>query len=239
MDINTSLTKLEAPWMAGLRAAKANMIPALLVQGIMLALVLGYYFYPPTTEFLNGWALLKQRWGYGYSALAAAIAGGVFPEIMRVLWFQRGRVMKSNGVNLLFTIPFWSLTGMTVDWFYRMQAEWFGTEVTFQVVVTKVIVDQFIFNPLVAGPSGAWFYDWKLSGCSVRNISRFFTLKYYREVIVPILFATWGVWIPLVAILYALPSLLQIPLFGLALAMWVMLYTWMSEQRPQAKPSLG
>ena len=45
------------------------------------------------------------------------------------------------------------------------------------------------------------------------------------------LFATWGVWIPVVTILYSLPALLQIPLFGLALSMWVMLYTWMSEQR--------
>ena len=38
-------------------------------------------------------------------------------------------------------------------------------------------------------------------------------------------------WIPVVAILYSLPSLLQIPLFGLALSLWVILYTWMSEQR--------
>jgi hypothetical protein len=48
---------------------------------------------------------------------------------------------------------------------------------------------------------------------------------------VPTLFATWGVWIPVVTILYSLPSLLQIPLFGLALSMWVILYTWMSEQQ--------
>jgi hypothetical protein len=50
-------------------------------------------------------------------------------------------------------------------------------------------------------------------------------------VVVPTLFATWGLWIPIVTILYSLPSLLQIPLFGLALSMWVLLYTWMSERR--------
>lgn len=225
----------EAPWMAGLRAARANLIPALIVQGIMLALVLGYYFWPPTTRWLNELAQLKQSWGYGYSALSAAIAGGVVPEMMRVLWFQRGRAAKSNAVNLLFTLPFWGCTGMMVDSFYRMQAQWFGAEATFQIVAIKVIVDQFIYNPLVAGPIGAWFYDWKLSGCSFKNTKRFLTATFYREVIVPILFATWGVWIPLVAILYSLPSLLQIPLFGLALAMWVMLYTWISEQRPQPR----
>jgi hypothetical protein len=38
-----------------------------------------------------------------------------------------------------------------------------------------------------------------------------------------------------VAALYSLPSLLQIPLFSLALSLWVMLFTWMSEQRTGAK----
>ncbi len=235
MSHDTPQTRKEAPWMAGLRAAKANLIPALIVQAIMLTLVLGYYFWPPTTRWLNQLAELKQSWGYGYSALSAVIAGGVVPEITRVLWFQRGRMTKANAANLLFTIPFWGCVGLMVDGFYRMQAEWFGSEVTFRVVATKVLVDQFIYNPIVAGPIGAWFYDWKLSGCSFSNNARFFTMKYYREVIVPILFATWGVWIPLVTILYSLPSLLQIPLFGLALAMWVILYTWISEQRSQPK----
>ena len=231
MNVSPESPRREAPWMAGIRAAKANFIPALIVQGIMLALVLGYYFYPPTTRWLGYLGELKEKWGYCYSALASIIAGAFIPEIMRILVFQKGRVFRTNFSNLLFTIPFWSCTGMVVDLFYRSQAEWFGSEVTFKVVATKVIVDQFIYNPLFAGPSGAWFYDWKSSGYSFRNIGRFFTWKYYRDVIVPILFATWGVWIPVVAILYSLPSLLQIPLFALALAMWVILYTWISEAR--------
>ncbi len=217
--------------MAGIRAAKANLVPALIVQGIMLSLLLAYYFYPPTTRWLNQLAGLKEKWGYGYSALAAVIAGGLIPEILRILVFQKGIIMRSNFANLLFTIPFWGITGMIVDLFYRSQAEWFGTEISFSVIATKVLVDQFIYNPLFAGPSGAWCYDWKNSGYSFKNLGRFLTWRYYRDVIVPILFATWGVWIPIVAILYSLPPLLQIPLFALALAMWVILYTWISEAR--------
>ena len=59
------------------------------------------------------------------------------------------------------------------------------------------------------------------------------TAGHYRDVIVPILFATRGVCIPIVTIPYSLPSELQIPLCGLALSIGVMLYTWMSEQRAQ------
>ena len=231
MNVAPAPPRREAPWMAGIRAARANFIPALIVQGIMLALVLGYYFYPPTTRWLGYLGDLKEKWGYGYSAIASIVAGAFIPEIMRILVFQKGRIFRTNFSNLLFTIPFWCCTGMIVDLFYRSQAEWFGTEVTFKVVATKVLVDQFLYNPLFAGPSGAWCYDWKNSGYSFKNLGRFLTWKYYRDVIVPILFATWGVWIPVVAILYSLPSLLQIPLFALALAMWVILYTWISEAR--------
>lgn len=221
--------KREAPWAAGLRAARANLVPALIVQGIMLSLLLAYYFYPPTTLWLDQLADLKEKWGYGYSAIAAVIAGAFIPEIMRIAVFQKARLLKQNFSNLLFTIPYWGIMGLIVDRLYRTQADIFGSEITFQIVTMKVLVDQFLFTPLFAAPCAAWFYDWKNSAYSLKNISRFFTPRYYRDVIVPVLFATWGVWIPIVTILYSLPQLLQIPLFALALSLWVILFTWISE----------
>ena len=217
--------------MAGIRAARANFVPALIVQGIMLALVLGYYYYPPTTRWLNQLADLKEQWGYAYSLVVSIIAGALIPEIVLIIFLQKGKLLRVNLSNLIFTIPFWGYSGMAIDFFYRCQAHWFGTEVTFSIVLTKVLIDQFLLNPIYVGPFGAWCYDWKNSGYSFKNIGRFFTWKYYRDVVVPILFATWGVWIPIVAILYSLPPSLQIPLFALALAMWVILYTWIAEQR--------
>jgi len=221
----------EAPWAAGLRAARANLLPGLLVQGSMLALLCGYYFHPPLAAKLNALAEIKRTWSYGYSGLSAIIAGALIPEVMRILIFQKGRVRRSNFNNLLFTIPYWATMGVTVDFFYRCQAAWFGDQATFSVVIKKVIVDQFGYNILFAAPVSAWLYDWKNRGYPRTGLGEFFTLRYYRETVVPVLFATWGVWIPLVAILYSLPSTLQIPLFALALTMWVMIFTWMSEQR--------
>ncbi|WP_411826779.1 hypothetical protein [Luteolibacter sp. AS25] len=235
MNVSQEPPRKEAPWMAGIRAAKANIVPALIVQAVMLTVVLLYYFYPPTRDLLDQLAQVKERMGYGYSALAAVIAGGFVPEIMRIIVFQKGKVIRQNFANLLFTVPFWGFSGVVVDLFYRFQEQWFGAEVTVGVVVAKVLVDQFVFNPFWAAPTGAWGYDLKNSGYNFKGIGRFFTLKYYRDVIVPILFATWGVWIPLVAIVYSLPSLLQIPLFALALAMWVMLFTWINEARMEEK----
>lgn len=224
-------TRHDPPWTAGLRAAKANIVPGLIVQGLMLAMLLAYYFHPPMTDWLNGLALLKKRWGYGYSAVNAITAGALIPELLRIIVFQKARVRRENFANLLFTVLLWCVMGVVVDFFYRCQAGWFGAEVTFFVVFKKVLVDQFVYNTVFAAPVTAWLYDWKNRGYPTHGLGGFFTVAYYRDTVVPTLFATWGVWIPVVSILYSLPPLLQIPLFGLALSLWVMLYTWMSEHR--------
>ena len=225
--------EIEAPWLAGLRAARANLIPGLILQALMLALLLGYYFHPATTVWLDRLADLKLCWGFGYSALSAIIAGAIIPEIMRVMVFQKCRAHRDNFSNLLFTIPFWCGMGMLVDVFYRTQAIVFGTEPTFQVVFVKVLCDQFLYSPFISTPITCWLYDWKLSEYRLTGSRRFFTFAYVRDVMIPVIFANWGVWTPVVAVLYSLPGTLQIPLFGLALSLWVMLLTWMSERRPR------
>lgn len=225
------MTRRDPPWAAGLRAARANLMPGLIVQALMLAMLLAYYFYPPTRNWLNALAEIKARWSYGYSAVNGIIAGAIVPELLRVVVFQKAAIRRSNFANLLFAAPFWCVMGMVVDFFYRSQADWFGTDPTFPVVVKKVLVDQFLYCPLFAGPLNTWLYDWKSRGYGRQGIRGFFTADYYRGAILPTLFANWGVWIPIVAILYSLPLQLQIPLFGLALSMWVMLLSWMSEQR--------
>jgi hypothetical protein len=229
------VTRREAPWMAGLRAARANLVPGLMVQAAMLTILLAYFFYPPMRDWLDRLAEVKARWGYGYSAVAAIMAGAVIPEIMRIMVFQQRKVRQKNFTNLVFTVPFWCGMGLVVDLFYRQQALWFGAEATFSVVWKKVLVDQFIYNPVFAAPVTAWLYDWKNSGYRIAQTPQFFTVPYYRETVVATLIATWGVWIPIVSILYSLPSLLQIPLFALALSLWVMLYTWMSEARVESR----
>lgn len=221
----------EAPWLAGIRAARANAGPGLLVQGVMLALLLAYFFYPPTTVWLDRLAEVKARLGYGYSAVSAIVAGALLPELIRGLVLQKGKFRRANAANLLFTIPFWAFMGVVVDAFYRLQAGWFGAEASFAVVAKKVVIDQFVYNPLFAAPFTAALYDWKNGGYGLRGLGRFFTRRNYRDAVVPTLCATWGVWIPLVTIIYSLPSALQIPMFGLALCLWVLLYTWMSERR--------
>jgi hypothetical protein len=99
------------PFLLGWEAAKANAGPALLIQGLMLLLLLGYDFSPAVARSLDDFASYEARHGYTFVVVAAVLAGAVIPEIFLVLFFQRGRITKRNLRNLCFTIPIWAIDG--------------------------------------------------------------------------------------------------------------------------------
>jgi hypothetical protein len=210
---------------------RANFRPALAVQALMIATVLVYMTVPASHDFFDDLAALKDRCGYFYSAMAAVIAGAIIPEFLRIVAFQKGRATRRNLGNLLFAACFWGCAGVQVDFLYRLQGLWFGNEPDLAVVLKKILVDQFLYCPLIACPQSVILYDWWHSGFSRGKLSRYASMAFYQSAIIPALFATWGVWIPIVAAIYSLPGSLQIPLFSLALSLWVILFTWMSERR--------
>ena len=217
------------PWALGWQAARANLWPALLIQAIMLALLLAYYFSAAARRSFDALAIYKADHGWTFVIIAAVLAGAVLPEIFLILFFQRGRLTRRKFRNLLFTIPIWAIDGSLVDLLYRSEAAWFGNVVTVPVVLAKICVDQFGYNPFFAAPFGVLTYEWKNSGFTWESLGRGLSWAHYRDKIVPTLLATWAVWIPLMAIIYSLPLALQFPLFSLALTFWVLLLTYMTN----------
>ena len=211
-----------------MKAAKANLIPGLIIQFLMLSVVLAYYWHEPTRVWLNMLAQWKARLGYGFSIPLAMIAGALLPELLKIVLIQRGTLRRANLENLGFALVFWGFMGASVDTFYKLQAIWFGGEATVPVLIKKVSVDQFLYCPFWSCPLTVWAYEWKNRGYA--NFAGFFNLGFYRACIFPVLIANWGVWFVLVSIIYSLPSLLQIPLFGLALTFWVLIMTYMAER---------
>jgi len=217
------------PLTLGWEAARANLVPALFIQALMLALLIGYYMSPAFAEFLEKVALFKLRHGLLFVIAAAATAGALLPELFLILFFQGGRVSRRNLRNLCFTIPIWAFDGVLVDLLYRSEAAWFGNVVTVPVVLAKICVDQFGYNPLFAAPFEVLAYEWKNSGFSLESLGRSLTWTHYRDKVIPTLLATWVVWMPLMAIIYSLPLVLQFQLFSLALTFWVLLLTYMTN----------
>jgi hypothetical protein len=224
------MPKSRTPLTLGWEAARANAVPALIIQAIMLSLLIAYYTNHTVFSALNQLAEYKNAHGLTFVIVASITAGAIIPEIFLILFFQRGRPNRRNLRNLLFTAPVWGFDGALVDLLYRSEAAWFGDVVTLPVVCAKICVDQFGYNPFFAAPFGVLTYEWKNNGISLGPLRQLFTLAHYRDKIFPTLLATWAVWIPLMAIIYSLPLALQFPLFGLALSFWVLLLTYMTNR---------
>lgn len=206
----------------------------------MLALLIAYYVSARFAAALDRLARIKQQHSLLFVVTSAVLAGAIIPEIFVIFFFQRGRLTRQNYRNLLFTAPTWAIDGILVDLMYRANAAWFGTVVTFPVVLAKICVDQFGYNPFLAAPGEVLVYEWKNQGFTWASVRRALSWAHYREKIVPTLFATWAVWFPLTAIIYSLPLPLQFPLFALALSLWVLLLTYMTNKfspHPESEPS--
>jgi hypothetical protein len=231
------LTKEEArPLAVGLRAARANLVPALVIQAAVVAVVLAYYFWEPARAWLTRLAEFRREGGYLFSLVSGVAAGGVLPELLRVAVFQRWRVRRENLGGLAFGACYWGLMGVTVDALYRTQALLFGGGVDFATVLKKTLVDQFLFTPFVSIPLTVVVFEWRHAGYRLGAVARSLGRGFYVRKVLPPAVSALGFWLPVVLLVYSLPLPLQFPLFTLALTLWVMIFTWISHSH-EAAPS--
>ena len=226
------------PLSIGLRAARANLWPGLGLQIVMALVVAAYFRAGWAKPWFDEFALLKARGGFLFSMAAAAVAGALLPEALIVIFFQRGRATKRNGANLCFGLVFWAAMGFCVDLLYRGQSRWFGSELTAAVLVKKVLVDQFIYNPVFSAPVTVWCYEWRNRRYQIDGLGQFFTGQFYVGSVLPTLVATWGVWIPAVTLIYCLPPLLQIPLYNLALTFWALMLAYINSNENRSEDAV-
>lgn len=224
------MPKPKTPWTLGWEAARANAVPGFVLQGAMLAILIGYYASTRFAGLLDQLAHYKQQHGLLFVVLAGILAGALLPELFVIFFFQKGKWRRQNWRNLLFTVPTWAIDAILVDVMYRANAAWFGSVVTAPVVFAKICVDQLGYNPFLAAPGEVLVYEWKNDGFSWASVRRGLGWDHYRDKIVPTLLATWVVWVPLMAIIYSLPYPVQFPLFSIALTFWVLLLTYMTNR---------
>lgn len=223
--LSRSRSQLLAPCWQGMRF---NLRPALVLQAFALAIVCGYVWSKPVKDALDVVGELKLRYGYAYSAVATCLFGGLVPYA--VLTFA-GRIPRQRRVaELAFYALLWFWKGMEVDALYRTQAVWFGEGSNVATIALKTLVDQFGYVPLWAAPSQVLLFTWKDAGFSVTGMRAAFLRQSFAQRVLVVMFSTWVVWIPAVAIIYSLPSALQVPLFNLVLCFWCLLMSFISRE---------
>ena len=102
--------RTRSPLTLGWEAARANALPALIIQALMLMLLVSFYTTHTAFMLLSQLAELKRTQGTLF-VIVASIAGALIPELFLILFFQRGRPSRRNLRNLLFTVPVWG-----IDW---------------------------------------------------------------------------------------------------------------------------
>jgi len=217
------------PWRVGLEAARANVLPGLVVQGLMLAVILVYFYCPGAHGVFVWLAERKASWGFGFSALAGMLAAGVLPELLKVTVLQRFSWRRANGSALLFGMVYFAFHCMGTDAFYRFQTWVFGAGTDWLTILKKTVVDLGVYTAFISTPAYLIVAEWRNQGFRFAGMSRVFTRQFFLEKVVPADIAMLGVWIPLCVIIYALPPLLQIPVYSLALAFWALLLAWMAR----------
>jgi len=205
------------PWAAGLRAARAHLLPGLGLQALGLALVLSYYFWGWAREELDALMAFKTQVGFAFGIVSTAIFGGLLPWVY--LWWD-GRYSVPQGGWLLL---FWGYKGFEVDVLYRLEARWIGAGHQVPTILRKMAFDQFVYGPLWAVPTMLVFYRWLESNSAPGGRAPPHRLVFAFASTIPLLISNVGVWLPMLALIYALPTPLQLPLQNLVLCFFTLI----------------
>lgn len=217
-----------SPLAAGATALRRFWRPFLLIQSAAVALVLAYHFSPAVRAACAAIGAWKSSGGLPFVALSGAVAGGLLPEIAKLLADRSLVGLRGRVGSIAFNAAFFAFNGVVIDPFYRLEARLFGSEATLRTIVTKTLFDQFVFTPL-------WLilitllFLWRQRGFSLAAMRPSLRAGFYRTRVVPLLIPNWFFWIPMVSVIYALPSPLQFTAFVPALGAWSLIMVFIAD----------
>ena len=228
----------EAPpgiWATIVAVFRRNRVPCLFVNLIVVLLVSSYYMVPSVAAAWAEVGAFKVRSGYVFSAISGAASAAFLPYVAQRLM---GTWPKENGARrLLILTLFWAYRAVEVDLFYHLQAWMFGTGSDFQTRVCKVFVDQFIYSVFWAAPNCVLILRWLDLGCSWRKTWASLDRQFWTRTFPAVILTNWLVWIPVVSLVYGLPSPLQFPLFTVVMSFFVLVVTLLAvDEKETARP---
>ena len=223
-------------WGDFILSARANALPAIGLQSVALFMLWAYHFWPAARLVLEQLAGWKQITGYSFSFIASALAGGLLPFILQRFQSGNHRRIKAKFLpDLLFS---WGARGCLVDAFYRLQTAMWGDNALPQTLLVKIFCDLMFFSPLIAAPTIALMFSW---ADSERNPARFRLifkdglLRWFMRDVWPVVRMAWVVWLPALAVIYALPAGLQFPVQVVIQCLWALILVVLTDKNGHDK----
>jgi hypothetical protein len=229
MTVAPSPVVNESPFRAGWLAVRRFWRPFVLMQVAALLLVVAYRVSAEVRALCAVLVSFKREGGLAFSAIASAVAGVLLPEVATLATVPAERRRPGRLRQLAFTTAFFLLNGVVVDLFYRLSAHVFGPAATPPVIGQKVAFDQFVFTPLWLCVIGSLF-AWHKHGFRLAPTRADLSDSFLRRRLLPLLLPNWCFWIPMTAVIYALPVPLQFLLFVFALAAWSLIMVFIAAR---------
>jgi hypothetical protein len=217
-----------SPLAAGATALRRFWRPFLLIQLGAVLLAPAFRLSPRVRLAAAAAAGWKASGGLPFAAASCAIAGGLLPELAKVL-AMGPRMLAGRAGEVAFNTLFFALDGVVVDFLYRGEARLFGGGGGLRTVAEKVAFDQFVFTPTWSVGIVLLFL-WRQRGFSAAAMGPALRRGWYKDRVIPLLLPNWLFWIPMVSVIYALPTTLQFLMFIPALAAWSLIMVFIADR---------
>jgi hypothetical protein len=198
----------------GWLGARENFVPGLVIIFFAALLVAAYYAFSSVRDALVGLQSLRNSWGLAFSMLTSAIGGGLLPGLY-LMAVGKSRHDGRGFLDLFFTCLVWATNIIWIDNFYNFQDWFWGPSITFRVIISKVLLDQFVFTPLLTIQYIAIGFRLRDLNYAFKALGHALKDDWNIKVIIPMLVSCWLTWIPGTLVVYSLPLTLQLPLMVL------------------------
>lgn len=214
---------MDSPFRIGVRSAKALAVPAAILLIAGAALVAAYYHIPEVHTAMGRVAALKRGYGVLFVVASSTLLAGLAPWLLRMA-IPSLRPEKP-ATELAFSVGWWVFMLIVVDRFYRFLGYVFDDSgLPFGVIVgVKVLCDMFGFTTFFAAPANALAHLWKDAGFDFGAMRRAMGPGWCARLVLPNLIPNYMVWFPGVALVYAMPSELQIPMANIIGCFWALM----------------
>jgi len=189
----------------GIAAIRRLWLPFVLLQLCGAAVVIGYFKVDAVRSACDAIAAVKQRGGFAFSAAAMAFCAGLLPEIFKFLTGVDRRLDRQRLADTLFVMCLYAVSGSLVDAFYRVLGATFGNSLNPLIIAAKVLIDEFIYTPIIGVSIIAIAYAWRRYHYSAARVLREINARWYLVTVAPLLLPAWAYWIPMTTLMYALP----------------------------------
>jgi len=231
-----TLKSLLAP---GIAAVRKYWRPFLLLQSAAFVLVVLYYTNAQVRTICDQLSRFKLSGGLVFTAIAAAIAGALLPELAKAIVMGDRAITRKRMRDVGFAMAVFAISGVMTDLQYRGIAWLMGSDTHFYTVVRKMLFDQFVTTPLYGTPYWVVVYLLRANRYNLSATARQITPRWYAQRVLPLLIPGWCFWGPMVLLVYSLPGPLQFLMCCVALGAWSLVMIVIADAEAVAREDGG